>query len=149
MLNYAYLDASIDPSTNPLSGEIDDGFVFDSAPPHAYTAAADWTIWGGGQGQRLAFNAIYSFTDERNGGTRRELANFDRVRQDDYAVLNARLGWYEFPFLHGLLDLSLWVKNLLDEEYSLNNIAGPPQSDRAVFFAEPTSYGVDLVYTWN
>jgi iron complex outermembrane receptor protein len=139
----------VSPSRNPLTGEVDDGFVFDSAPRNAYTMAVDWTIVQSANDGRLALNSTYAFTDERNGGARREFATFDTDRQDDYAVLNARLGWYELPFLQGFLDLSLWGKNLLDEEYSLNNIHGLPHSDRGVLFAEPTSYGVDMVYTWN
>lgn len=147
--NYAYLDAEVSPSRNPLTGEVDNGFVFDSAPRNAYTLAMDWTIFQSGDAGRLALNSTYAFTDERNGGARREFATFSADRQDDYGVLNARLGWYALPILQGLLDLSVWGKNLLDEEYSLNNIHGLPHSDRGVLFAEPTSYGVDLVYTWN
>lgn len=149
MLNYAYLDASIEPSRNPLSGDIDDGFVFDSAPQHAYTAAADWTLWVGGYGQRLAFNATYSFTDERNGGAQAATSSFAQDRQDDFAVLNVRLGLYELSLFDGLLDAALWSKNLLDEEYSINNVHNLPQAGRSVMFGEPRSYGLDLIYRWG
>ena len=149
IVNYAYLDASIEPSRNPLSGELDDGFVFDSAPRHAYTAAADWTLWVGGYGQRLAFNATYSFTDERNGGAQRDTSSFEQDRQDDFAVLNARLGLYDLDLFDGLLDLALWSKNITDEEYSINNVHNLPQARRSVMFGEPRSYGIDLIYRWG
>ncbi len=149
ILNYAYLDASIAPSRNPLSGEIDNGFVFDSAPEHAYTAAVDWTLWTGGYGQRVAFNATYSFTDERNGGGREEFATFEADRQDAFAVLNARIGLYDANLFDGLLDVALWSKNLLDEEYSINNVHNLPQAGRSVMFGEPRSYGLDLIYRWG
>jgi iron complex outermembrane recepter protein len=149
VLNYAYLDASIEPSRNPLSGEIDDGFVFDSAPQHAYTAAVDWTLWTGGYGQRLGFNATYSFTDERNGGAQAETSGFDQDRQDDFAVLNARLGLYDLELFDGTLDMAVWSKNLLDEEYSINNVHNLPQAGRSVMFGEPRSYGLDLIYRWG
>ncbi len=149
VVNYAYLDASIEPSRNPLSGELDDGFVFDSAPRHAYTAAADWTLWVGEYGQRLAFNTSYSFTDERNGGAQRATSSFEQDRQDDYAVVNARLGLYDLDLISGLLDLAVWVKNLTDEEYSVNNVHNLPQARRSVMFGESRSYGLDLVYRWG
>ncbi|WP_372809694.1 TonB-dependent receptor [Litorivivens sp.] len=149
ILNYAYLDASIAPSRNPLSGEIDDGFVFDSAPEHAYTAAVDWTLWTGGLGQRLGFNATYSYTDERNGGAQAETSTFAQDRQHDFAVLNARLGMYDLAVLDGTLDLAVWSKNLLDEDYSINNVHNLPQAGRSVMFGEPRSYGVDLIYRWG
>ncbi len=149
VLNYAYLDAVIEPSRNPLSGEVDDGFVFDSAPRHAYTAMVDWTLWNSMNRGNIAFNATYSYTDERNGGGRKEFATFDADRQDDFAVLNARVGWYELPLFDGILDVALWSKNLLDEEYSVNNIHNLPQAGRSVMFGEPRSYGFDLIYNWG
>lgn len=149
VLNYAYLDASIEPSINPLSGQIDEGFVFDSAPRNAYTAALDWTVWAGDYGQRLAFNATYSYTGERNGGAQKETSTFAQDRQDDFAVLNARLGLYELAVFGGLLDAALWSKNILDEEYSINNVHNLPQAGRSVMFGEPRSYGIDLIYRWG
>ncbi len=149
VLNYAYLDAVIEPSRNPLSGEVDDGFVFDSAPRHAYTAMVDWTLWNSMNRGNIAFNATYSYTDERNGGGRKEFATFDADRQDEFAVLNARVGWYELPLFDGILDVALWSKNLLDEEYSVNNIHNLPQAGRSVMFGEPRSYGFDLIYNWG
>jgi iron complex outermembrane receptor protein len=149
IFNYAYLAASIEPSANPLSGEIDDGFVFDSAPRHAYTAAMDWSIWQGNTGQRLAFNATYSFTDERNGGVRRDTSTFQIDRQAAFAVLNARLGLYDLTLFDGDVDIALWSKNLLDEEYSINNIHNLPEAGRSVMFGEPRSVGLDFIYTWQ
>lgn len=149
VLNYAYLDAEIAPSRNPLSGDIDDGFVFDSAPRHAYTAMLDWTLWSSLDRGNIAFNATYSFTDERNGGGRKEFATFQADRQDDFAVLNARLGWYQLPVFDGVLDVAVWSKNVLDEEYSVNNVHNLPQAGRSVMFGEPRSYGLDLIYNWG
>ena len=149
VLNYAYLDAEIAPSRNPLSGDVDDGFVFDSAPRHAYTAMLDWTLWSSLDKGNIAFNATYSFTDERNGGGRKEFATFQADRQDDFAVLNARLGWYQLPVFDGVLDVAVWSKNVLDEEYSVNNVHNLPQAGRSVMFGDPRSYGLDLIYNWG
>lgn len=97
----------------------------------------------------IAFNATYSFTDERNGGGRKEFATFQADRQDDFAVLNARLGWYQLPVFDGVLDVAVWSKNVLDEEYSVNNVHNLPQAGRSVMFGEPRSYGLDLIYNWG
>ena len=67
---------------------------------------------------------------------------------DDFTVLNARLGWYDIPLMGGVLDLALWSKNLLDEEYSISNVHNLPQAGRSVMFGEPRSYGADLIYRW-
>lgn len=145
MLNYAYLDASVAPSANPLTGEPDEGFVFSSAPRHAYTAAVDWTIMQSSIG-RLAFNGTYSYTGERNGGARREFSTFQFDRVDDYAVINARLGLYDVPFLGGDLTVALWGKNLADEEYTVNNLHQTFHGSRVSIWGESRTYGLDLIY---
>ncbi len=149
ILNYAYLEGEIEPSLNPLSGEIEDNFVFDSAPRHSYTAAVDWTLHYSDRWGRLAFNATYSFTDERNGGATKEFSTFRADKQDDFAVINARLGIYEMPAFNGLLNVALWSKNITDEAYSLNNVHNLPGSGRSIIFAEPRTYGLDLIYHWT
>lgn len=149
IINYAYLDSHVEPSRNPLSGEVEGGFVFDSAPMHAYTVAVDWTLWHGSYGQRFGINSTYSFTDERNGGGRVEFADFRADRQDEYAVLNVRAGLYDTPLMGGTLDMAVWGKNILDEEYSVNNVHNLPQAGRSVMFGEPRSVGVDFIYRWE
>ncbi len=141
--NYAYLDSEIDPSVNPLTNEVDDGFVFNSTPRHAYAAAIDWSIgqwdWG-----RLALNMTYSFTDDRNGGGRKEFVHLDQ--QPAFDVINARLGLYEIPLGNGDLTVALWGKNLENNDYVINAIHNLPQADRAVIWGEPRSYGLDVIF---
>ncbi|MFT7403209.1 TonB-dependent receptor [Zhongshania sp.] len=149
VLNYAFLDAEINPSRNPLSGEVEDNFVFDSAPKHAYTAALDWTLFDSVNYGRWAFNATYSFTDERNGGGLATASTYQQDKMHSFAVLNARLGAYEVEAFDGRLNIAVWSKNVLNEEYSVNNIHNLPQADRSVMFGEPRSYGLDLIYNWG
>lgn len=143
--NYAYLDSEINPSMNPLTNEVDDGFVFNSTPRHAYTAAIDWTIgqWDSG---RLALNMTYSFTDDRNGGGRKEFVHLDQ--QPAFDVVNARLGMYEIPMGNGELTVALWGKNLENNDYVINAIHNLPQADRAVIWGEPRSYGLDVIFRY-
>ncbi len=147
ILNYAYLDSEIDEAINPLSGATTNQFTFNSAPRHAYTAAVDWTLRENDYG-RLALNATYSYTDERNGGGIKEFATFDADRQDDFAVLNARLGYYDIPVMAGLLTVAAWGKNLADTVYTINNIHNLPQAGRASLWGEPRTYGIDLIYSY-
>ncbi len=147
LLNYAYLESEIDPSLNPLTGDVTSQFVFNSAPRHAYTAAVDWTLLDTAQG-RLALNTVYSYTDERNGGGIRDFATFEADRQDDFAVLNARLGWYDLPLLGGQLTAALWGKNLTDEVYTINNIHNLPQAGRGSLWGEPRTYGMDVIFAY-
>lgn len=147
VLNYAYLDSEIDEAINPLTGATTNQFVFNSAPRHAYTAAIDWTVRENGYG-RLALNATYSFTDERNGGGVKEFTTFQADRQDDFAVLNARLGYYDIPVFGGLLTVAAWGKNLADTVYTINNIHNLPQAGRASLWGEPRTYGLDLIFSY-
>ena len=63
--------------------------------------------------------------------------------------MNARLGLYDLELFDGTLDMAVWSKNLLDEEYSINNVHNLPQAGRSVMFGEPRSYGLDLIYRWG
>lgn len=49
----------------------------------------------------------------------------------------------------GTLDIALWGKNLLDEEYELTAIDNLPQADRAVTWGDPRSLGIDFVYRFR
>ena len=149
ILNYAYLESEIDTTTNPLSGEPDDDFVFNSAPQNAYTFAVDWTLFQHDNYGRLSLNAVYSFTDERNGGGRVPFATQEFDANDDFAVVNARLGLYDIPAYGGDLTLALWGKNLDNENYTINNVHNLPQADRASLYGEPRTYGLDLIYRWS
>ena len=149
ILNYAYLDSSIDPSIDPLTGEVSDGFVFNSAPRHAYTFATDWTLFQSDKLGRLSLNAVYSFTDERNGGGQRDFATFEFDRNDDFAVVNARLGLYNMPVAGGDMNIALWGKNIDNETYTINNIHNLPQADRSSIYGEPRTYGLDIIYRFS
>lgn len=145
ILNYAYLDSNIDPSVNPLNGETTDQFMFNSAPQHAVTAAFDWTLYYGEWG-RLSWNTVYSYTDERNGGGVRPFRRNDM--QDDFAVINTRLGLYDIPVVGGELTIAAYVKNLEDTDYVVNAIHNLPQADRAVLWGEPRQYGMEFIYRY-
>ncbi len=146
MLNYAYLDAEVTKATDPDTGaDVTETFVFSAAPEHSYTAALDYTIatwdWG-----RLGLNVSYNYMDDRNGSNRTETAQ--RVFQEDYDLINARLGLYDLPLFGGVLNVAAWGKNLEDTEYVVNAVDNLPHADRAVIWGEPRSYGLDLIYNY-
>ncbi len=145
-LNYAYLESHIDPSVDPLDGEVKDEFIFNSAPQHAVTAGFDWTLYYGELG-RLSWNAVYSYTDERHGGGIKKYRDYDM--QDDFDVINSRIGLYDIPAFDGTLSVAAWVKNLEDTDYVINAIHNTPHASRAVLWGEPRTYGVELIYRYG
>lgn len=146
MLNYAYLDAEVTKARDIHGNDVSDDFVFFAAPPHSYTAAADWTLvdadWG-----RVTANLSYNYMGERNGGA--SAANVHRTRLEAYSLLNGRLSLADVSIGKlGQVTVSAWGKNLTDEEYSLTAVDNLPHADRAVLWGEPRSYGFDLIYNF-
>jgi iron complex outermembrane receptor protein len=62
-----------------------------------------------------------------------------------YGVWSARLALEEIPVQTGELQVSVWGRNLRDEEYYLAHFnAGIPSA----FWGNPRSFGVDLIYAY-
>jgi iron complex outermembrane recepter protein len=72
-----------------------------------------------------------------------DAAQADVTRIEEYALINARVGLSNI--LGSSVNLSLWGKNLTDEEYRNNGI--PLGGPLAVnYFGDPRTYGVDVTY---
>ena len=146
MLNYAFLDAEVTQATDRQGNDVTDSFGFYSAPKHSYTAAADITLAAGDWGAMSA-NISYNYMAERNGGVRSH--NAVNTFIGEYGLLNGRLSLNDMPAgKHGALNIGLWGKNLLDEEYEITAIDNLPHSDRSVIWGEPRTYGVDIIYQY-
>ncbi|MEC9361979.1 MAG: TonB-dependent receptor [Pseudomonadota bacterium] len=145
---YAYLDAEVLEVIDVDGNNVAHLYPFIAAPPHSGVLFADWTVadfdWG-----NLRAYASWNYVGDRTGFViteeRRGLTEID-----GYGLLNARV------MLNGLrmgnrgtLDLALWGKNLLDEEYELTAIDNLPQADRAVIWGEPRAIGFDLIYRYE
>ena len=61
------------------------------------------------------------------------------------SLINLRFAWRDIPIGgRALGDIALWSKNLLDEEYAVTVLGVLPHSNRAVFWGEPRSAGMDF-----
>ena len=146
MLNYAYLDTEVTKATDREGNDVADSFVFFSAPENSYTISADWTVaatdWG-----VLSANVSYNYMDDRNGGSRAD--NVKNTFNSSYGLWNGRVSLSQVPVgRFGTLNLGLWGKNLLDEEYVISAIDNLIHTDRAVIWGESRTYGIDLIYEY-
>jgi iron complex outermembrane receptor protein len=118
-----------------------------SAPKHSYSASVDWSIAQLGWGNLYSY-LNYNHVDRRNGQTLPNRVGLTALSA--YSVLSARFGLEGMPFWgRGRLDTALWIRNALDEEYEYSAIDNLPQADRSVIWAEPRTFGADLIYRWN
>ncbi len=146
--NYAFLDAKTQEVRDINGDNVADRYPFVSAPRQSFNASADWTFlrrsWG-----RLRGYLNYSYLGSRAGSA--SLRDFrEGARIPAYGVLSGQIGAASIK-LGGksLLDVTLWGKNLLDEEYVVVAIDNLPHADRAVLFGEPRSVGVNLIYRYK
>ena len=146
-LSYANLDADV-LEVLDINGENKAHlYPFPSAPPQSGVAAIDWSFleWAG---VGLRGYLSYHYVGKRDGVViveeRRDLTALYPTK-----ILNARLMASGFRFgEHGSLELALWGKNLMDEEYEVFAIDNTPQADRSVLWGEPRMLGLDLVYRY-
>tara|TARA_R110002049_G_scaffold49267_3_gene141152 strand:- start:3252 stop:5612 length:2361 start_codon:yes stop_codon:yes gene_type:complete len=89
----------------------------------------------------LVWNDGYSF------GTI-EISDPSRIETDSYTLLNGRISLEDIDvFGTGTMKLSLWGKNLTDEEYRTNSIgAFESLGFTTTVYNEPRSWGLDLSY---
>ena len=138
-VNYAYLDSDIDSIVDPFTG-LPRSFEFTNAPRHSATVNIDYTFPPVLHGD-LALNVNYNYVAEREPGNQ-------NLYRDDYQLLNGRLALSDIPLPAGLLSISAWVKNALDEDYvdfALDNL---PHASRAVLWGETRTWGLDLRYAY-
>ena len=136
--NYGYLNSEYEEYIE-LGRDVKDERDFPYAPKHTASLAVDWGIaaWDGG---RLDLRADWSYNDDYQPYTRPD-QNLTS-ESGGYDVLNASLVLSELPVAgDSTLRLSLWGKNLFDEQYRLNTI--PFGFWTASYFGEPRTYGID------
>lgn len=136
-VNYGYLDAKFTEVLNSAGRDISPTFPFVQAPEHTLAISADWTIAETPVGT-LRANAGYSFIDDQYSqpGDARYII-------PSYGLLDARLTLADIPVAANRMKLSVWGKNLTDEEYYIThgNFFVPGSQ-----FGSPRTYGVDLSF---
>ncbi|MBA6411828.1 TonB-dependent receptor [Parahaliea sp. F7430] len=129
----AYLESD-STVTNPFTGETGDRPLFNT-PKLKYNLEADYTFADTRFGT-VSGILSYDYRDEELGAGNTD----EKDVKPDYALVNARLMLSQIPVAVGELDLALWSKNLLDEEYETYHAFG------AVVYGEPRTVGISLTY---
>jgi len=132
--NYGYLDAQYD-------GYAVADARFPYSPDNTYSVGVEYE-------QDLSVGHLtarmdYSHVDDHDLYDDPSSAAVTHV--EAYDLLNARLTLSELQVASGQnLKLSLWGKNLTDEDYRINGI--PAQVGAVNYYGDPRSYGVDVTY---
>lgn len=141
---YAYIDRDAPDQFNPFTNgfvETNPGF----SPKHAASLTASYEF------QPFSFGRLRAFADANySGGNYTSSLTFEHPA---YTLLNARLslGDMKLPSVGGDVEVSLWGRNLADEEYivyaaELNTPGLVNTLD--VWYGDPRMYGVELTYRY-
>ncbi len=159
--NYAYVDATFDAycenafTDNSLTGaaclaDIDptpgsgtpldnEGNRLEYSSEHIFNFSAEYITPLQDMGE-LIFNASYAYTSEQFFGPD------NTAGQDDLDLINASVA---FESMDGHWYLSLWGKNLTDEEYNKDFLSYGVTSDGAAYVqGAPRTYGATVTWTY-
>lgn len=149
-VSYGYLDAEYDeyvqrnPGTNELE-DISDITEVSYAPEQTWTVGAQYDFDPFSFGQ-LSMRADVSYFDEIVFHPYQN----DHTPTDDRTLLDARISLNDIGAGEGgSFRLSLWGKNLTDEEYRLFGIDFGTLGFSNAVFGAPRTYGLDVVYNFN
>lgn len=169
-LNYTYIHGDFDefasncaPSGGGGACNIDTAHYAKRAqfPSNQVTFSVDYTMArfnfgtltghldGSWQDRRYATSlssAVYDTDGDRVPDTP---ALYEHVPMDEYLIVNARLSLEEIPLTAGTLKLSLWGKNLFDQDYVNNSTnLGSSLGSVVLMYGEPRTYGLDVTYEY-
>ena len=158
--SFGYLDSSFGPSTvtylaldpnspdgvSPVTDTLTDDLAL--APEYSATVALDYN-------RPVSFglfsaNVNAQYQDSTNSGV-----TLPTGYLDDRTLVGANIGLSEIQLGadYGQLRVTLWGKNLLDEEYYVGNIRQPAFDDLGftsgvATFGDPRTYGITLEYEY-
>ncbi|NIB41005.1 TonB-dependent receptor [Pseudomaricurvus alkylphenolicus] len=140
--NYGYLDAEYDEFV--LYGtDAKDTALFPYSPETTYSLGVNYnTPLPVGE---LNLRLDYSYVDDH-------VLYFDApsaalTAVDDYSLLNARLTWSDIKVGEtGAFKLSIWGKNLTDEDYYINGVPNVQAGVGVNYLGNPRTYGLDIAY---
>ncbi|GFE79876.1 TonB-dependent receptor [Steroidobacter agaridevorans] len=160
-LNYAYTKPEYDDWVDPFTGDDLTDTPFHFTPEHAAAASLTYTVPMQGAGE-LRFSASASYRShvwinslQTIQAIRRTPASvLPFMQQDAYTLLDLSAGWT--GVMGSSFDISAYVKNVADKEYSLGGIqlyesARPdirPFGIVTKAYGEPRTYGVELRYNF-
>ena len=141
-LSYSYLDSFMPLQPNPLDNGALISFALPLAPKHAGALALDYSFLPKDYGQ-LNLHFDITSTDHYS------FLPYGEQRTDAYSLLNTRVELSDINIGAGpgSLKASVWVKNLLDEEYIILAVGiGDPTASIGQVFGDPRTMGLDISY---
>ena len=108
------------------------------APELNFNAAIDWDVWSGSPG-----TAVVRFDTSYVDDHYFEIFNVDRMQEEGYWVHNARL---QFDSSDDAWSVSVWAKNLADEEYRTSAIDLQGFGYDYSHIGAPRTYGLEATY---
>jgi iron complex outermembrane receptor protein len=114
------------------------GHKLPEAPDLSATMAADWDAWTIDAG-RLVLHLDSSYASKQYF----ELVNENRIAQDRYALLNARVSWHAAD---EKWELGLWDNNLTNRFYLTNSYDLQSLGFDYLHRGLPRMYGIDATY---
>lgn len=152
---YGYTDAEYDEfdSFDLLSGQISDisaDRAFEFTPKNSYNLSLNYTF------PQFTDNGTLTARLDWSGQSKirfiAKVSDNDDISQESYDLLNARVSYDDLSIGDGSLSVSLWIKNLTDEEYKIGGYEVPAGAFGRVGinqWGEPRTYGVDISYRFG
>lgn len=146
--NYGYLDSEFTEflEFDPVLGEtvdVSDERFTQYTPEHTVNLSVEYTMLRSDYGDLMG-RLDYSYNDEYTPYVKPEQKAVSDI--DGYGTLNGRLTLINIPVGDNQLQVALWGKNLLDEEYRVNTVPFGPFT--VSFFGNPRTYGLEAQYTF-
>ncbi|MFA7555264.1 MAG: TonB-dependent receptor [Spongiibacteraceae bacterium] len=149
-LGYGYIDPEykrydfFDAGSNQLT-DISDVAKFTQAPERSFSAVLDYQLLRTRYG---LFNLHLDYSKISNFNTQPHAAGKSPIstRVDGYGLLNMRLSLADIPLGGGYnqATVTLWGKNITDEEYVTTNIDFGDAYFKSGTYGDPITYGVEV-----
>ncbi|WP_312135540.1 TonB-dependent receptor [Brevundimonas sp.] len=116
---YGYTKAEYDEFILPSGQDVTDTYVFPLIPKHNYTLGVDYRWNDVAVGGDIVASLNYNWRDEQEGNITGDPLSVRKA----YGLLDGRISLSDIDIGDGrLMEISLWGKNLLDEEYWVSGI---------------------------
>lgn len=144
--NYGYLDAEFkefleyDPVLNKTVDVARSRYT-QYTPKHTVNVGVEYTMLRARYGE-LTARVDYSYNDDYTPYVKPEQKAVSDIK--GYGLVNARLTLDEIPVGNNRLQVSLWGKNLTDNDYRLNTVPFGPFA--VSFFGPPRTCGLEALY---
>lgn len=136
--SYAYTRSKIPPAVNPFNNAVTPLNVINT-PMNAVNVAIDYTL------PRENFDILFHIDGSAAGGYNSGNNVLTSPKTDASLVVNARLAIVNLELADGhQMDISLWSRNLLDEEHATAQGLNTSTRFRTNVFNDPRTYGLDL-----